>query len=210
MKSADCLRMYEMFLGPLTDSKPWNTEGIEGVSRFLRKFWRLFKIENNQPQLSADAPTPEELKALHKAIKKVTDDIERLSLNTAVSAFMECVNDLFTLKCANRTTLEQLTIVMAAFAPHLCDELWFLLGNTQSVHLESYPACNPDYIKEDTFEYPVQVNGKLRHRITLPLSYTEEEAKTAVLADEKVTEWIPNGAVKKFIFLKGRIINVVV
>ncbi|OWY23368.1 leucine--tRNA ligase [Sphingobacteriales bacterium UPWRP_1] len=207
---ADCLRMYEMFLGPLTDSKPWNTEGIEGVSRFLRKFWRLFKIENNQPQLSADAPTPEELKALHKTIKKVTDDIERLSLNTAVSAFMECVNDLFTLKSANRSILEQLTTLMAPFAPHLCEELWFLLGNTQSVHLAAYPVCNPDYIKEDTFEYPVQVNGKLRHRITLPLGYTEEEAKTAVLADEKVTEWIPNGAVKKFIFLKGRIINVVV
>jgi len=207
---ADCFRMYEMFLGPLTDAKPWSTEGIEGVSRFLRKFWRLFNIVNEQPQLTDVPPTADELKALHKTIKKVNDDIERLSFNTAVSAFMECVNDLYTLKCNNRQILQELAVLMAPFSPHLCDELWQLLGNTESIHFTSYPVYNPEFIREDNFEYPVQVNGKLRHKLTLPLNLMEEEVKNAVLGDEKLDEWIGGKEVRKFIYLKGRIINIVV
>ncbi len=206
----DCLRMYEMFLGPLTDAKPWSTEGIEGVSRFLRKFWRLFKLENGMPMLSDAPPTADELKVLHKTIKKVNEDIERLSFNTAVSAFMECVNDLYTLKCANRQVLQQLTVLMAPFAPHLCDELWHLMGNTETVNFATFPVHNPDYIKEDNFEYPIQINGKLRHKITLPLGMAEEEVKSTVLADDKLAEWLTGKTVHKFVYLKGRIINIVV
>lgn len=205
---ADTLRMYEMFLGPLEDSKPWDTKGIEGVYRFLQKFWRLFH-ENGEVAISNDAPTEAELKLMHRTIKKITDDIERFSFNTSVSAFMICVNELQTLKCRKKAILEPLTRLLAPFAPHLTESCWQLLGGKGSVHLASFPTCEERYLVDDTFDYPVQENGKMRFNITLPKQASKEELEKLAMEDEKMKQFLSTRQLKKMIVVPGRIINLV-
>lgn len=205
---ADTLRMYEMFLGPLEDSKPWDTKGIEGVYRFLQKFWRLFH-EAGEVAISNDAPTEAELKLMHRTIKKITDDIERFSFNTSVSAFMICVNELQTLKCRKKAILEPLTRLLAPFAPHLTESCWQLLGGEGSVHLASFPTCEERYLVDDTFDYPVQENGKMRFNITLPKQGNKEELEQLAMQDEKMQQFLSTRQLKKIIVVPGRIINLV-
>lgn len=208
---ADTLRMYEMFLGPLEQSKPWNTNGIEGVFKFLRKFWRLFHNEQWVFHVDNAVPSRAELKALHKIIKKVQDDIERFSFNTSVSSFMIAVNELTELKCRNRQVLEDLVIVLSPYAPHICEELWALLGNEPgSLSFAAYPAFNPDYLVEDEFSYPISVNGKTRLNLNLGLSLENAEIETLVLANEDVQRYLEGKTPKKVIIVKGRIVNLVV
>jgi leucyl-tRNA synthetase len=201
--------MYEMFLGPLTDSKPWNTNGIEGVSRFLNKFWRLFEQEESF-SLSNEAPTKDELKILHKTIKKITGDIEQMSFNTAVSAFMVATNELGGLQCKKRAVLEPLIILIAPFAPHIAEELWKKCGHSESVHLSEWPVWDEQYLVETHFEYPISINGKTRSSMSFDLNADAGEIETAVLADATVQRWMEGKPLKKFILVKGRIINVVV
>lgn len=208
---ADTLRLYEMFLGPLEQSKPWNTNGIEGVYRFLGKLWKLYNIsEDGKAQLSEDPPTPEELKILHKTIKKTADDIDGFSFNTTVSAFMICVNDLSQLKCNKRQILQPLLVCLSPYAPHVAEELWAACGNTNGILDVDFPKFNPEYLVENTFSYPVSINGKTRQQMEFALDATEETIKAAVLANEIVQKWVEDKPVKKFILVKGRIINVVV
>ncbi len=206
---ADTLRLYEMFLGPLTDSKPWNTHGIEGVSRFLGKFWRLFH-NGDAFEVNNENPTPEEIKILHKTIKKITEDIENMSFNTSVSAFMVATNELGTLKCKKQQILQPLLILLAPFAPHISEELWSKLGHSSSVHNQSWPTYNPEYLVENSFNYPISVNGKTRHTMEFSLQASEDEIREAVLNHETIRKWTEEKEIKKFILVKGRIINVVV
>ena len=206
---ADTLRMYEMFLGPLEQSKPWNTNGIEGVFKFLRKFWRLFHNEAWEFTVSDAEPTKAELKALHKIIKKVQDDIERFSFNTSVSSFMIAVNELTDLKCNKRAILQDLVIVLAAYAPHICEELWSLLGN-KDLSTAQFPIFNPNYLVEDEFAYPISINGKMKMNLNLSLTLEAKEAEEAVLANEQVQGFLNGAAPKKIIFVKGKIVNIVV
>lgn len=205
---ADTLRMYEMFLGPLEDSKPWDTKGIEGVYRFLQKFWRLFH-EAGEVAISNDIPTEAELKLMHRTIKKITDDIERFSFNTSVSAFMICVNELQTLKCRKKAILEPLTRLLAPFAPHLTESCWQLLGGEGSVHLASFPTFEERYLVDDTFDYPVQENGKMRFNITLPKQGSKEDLEKLAMEDEKMKQFLATRSLKKIIVVPGRIINLV-
>jgi leucyl-tRNA synthetase len=208
---ADTLRMYEMFLGPLEQSKPWNTNGIEGVFKFLRKFWRLFHNENWDFHVNDSVPTKAELKALHKIIKKVQDDVERFSFNTSVSSFMIAVNELTDLKCRNSQVLEDLVVVLSPYAPHICEELWVLLGHEAgSLSYTAYPAFNPAYLLEDEFSYPVSVNGKTRLNLNLSLALEPKEIEGAVLANEDVKKYLDGKAPKKVIVVKGRIVNIVI
>lgn len=208
---ADTLRMYEMFLGPLEQSKPWNTNGIEGVFKFLRKFWKLFHNEQLAFHVEDSIPSKAELKALHKIIKKVQDDIERFSFNTSVSSFMIAVNELTDLKCKNRQVLEDLVIVLSSYAPHICEELWSLLGHEAgSLSYASYPVFHPEYLVEDEFSYPVSVNGKTRMNLNLSLALENEEIERQVLANEDVQRYLDGKTPKKVIVVKGRIVNVVV
>lgn len=208
---ADTLRLYEMFLGPLEQSKPWNTNGIEGVYRFLGKLWKLYNIaEDGKAQLNNHAPTPEELKTLHKTIKKTAEDIEGFSFNTTVSAFMICVNELSQLKCNKLQILQPLLVCLSPYAPHIAEELWAACGNTNSILDVEFPKFNPEYLVENTFSYPVSINGKTREQIEFPLDADEETIKAGVLANETVQKWMEGKPVKKFILVKGRIINVVV
>lgn len=208
---ADTLRLYEMFLGPLDQSKPWNTNGIEGVYRFLGKLWKLYNIgEDGKAQLSNDAPTPEELKILHKTIKKTADDIDGFSFNTTVSAFMICVNELTQIKCNKLQILQPLLVCLSPYAPHVAEELWAACGNTNGILDVEFPKFNPEYLVENTFSYPVSINGKTRQQMEFALDATEETIKAAVLANEIVQKWVEDKPIKKFILVKGRIINVVV
>ncbi len=208
---ADTLRLYEMFLGPLEQSKPWNTNGIEGVYRFLGKLWKLYNIaEDGKAQLSNDAPAPEELKTLHKTIKKTAEDIEGFSFNTTVSAFMICVNELSQLKCNKLQILQPLLVCLSPYAPHIAEELWAACGNINSILDVEFPKFNPEYLVENTFSYPVSINGKTREQIEFPLDADEETIKAGVLANETVQKWMEDKPIKKFILVKGRIINVVV
>ena len=206
---ADTLRLYEMFLGPLTDSKPWNTHGIEGVSRFLGKFWRLF-FRDQQWSISSQKPSPEELKILHRTIKKVSEDIDNMSFNTSVSAFMVCVNELSSLKCNNRQILEPLLVIMAPFAPHITEELWEKLGNTNSIHSADWPKYSEEFIKENTFKYPVSINGKTRTQIEYPVDANKSDIEQSVLENEVVKKWLEGKTPKKVIVVPNRIVNVVV
>jgi len=206
---ADTLRLYEMFLGPLTDSKPWNTHGIEGVSRFLGKFWRLF-FRDQQWNISSEKPSPEELKILHRTIKKVSEDIDNMSFNTSVSAFMVCVNELSSLKCNNRQILEPLLVIMAPFAPHITEELWEKLGNTNSIHSADWPKYSEEFIKENTFKYPVSINGKTRTQIEYPVDASKSDIEQSVLENEVVKKWLEGKTPKKVIVVPNRIVNVVV
>jgi len=207
---ADTLRMYEMFLGPLEQSKPWNTNGIEGVFKFLRKFWRLFHNDQWEFTVSDAAPVKAELKALHKIIKKVQDDVERFSFNTSVSSFMIAVNELTDLKCNKSAILQDLVIVLSSYAPHITEELWSLLGNKGSISHAAYPEFNPSYMVEDEFSYPVSVNGKTRTNLNLSLTLEAAEIEALVLADEQVQKYLEGKTPKKVIVVKGRIVNIVV
>ncbi|WP_374951264.1 leucine--tRNA ligase [Mucilaginibacter sp.] len=208
---ADTLRMYEMFLGPLEQSKPWNTNGIEGVFKFLRKFWRLFHDADWNFAVSDAEPTKAELKALHKIIQKVEQDIERFSFNTSVSSFMIAVNELTDLKCNKRGILQDMVIILEPYAPHICEELWVLLGNEAgTISYAPYPKFNPAYLVEDEFSYPVSINGKMKTNISLSLSMDVKEIEEAILAHADVQKYLDGKAPKKVIVVKGRIVNLVV
>lgn len=208
---ADTLRMYEMFLGPLEQSKPWNTNGIEGVFKFLRKFWKLFHDSEFNFAVSDEKASPAELKALHKIIKKVQEDIDRFSFNTSISAFMICVNELTDLKCNKRDVLQELCIVLSPYAPHITEELWEKLGNQAgSLSFANYPTFNPQYLVENEFEYPVSVNGKVRTKITFSLDLENSEIERQSLENEDIQRYTEGKTPKKIIIVKGRIINIVV
>lgn len=208
---ADCFRMYEMFLGPLEDSKPWSTTGITGVSGFLRKLWSLFFDINTGKKLIADGePTAEELKILHTCIKKVNEDIERFSFNTAVSAFMICVNELKSAKCAKPLILKELVVLVAPFAPFIAEELWSILGETPSVFDAVYPVHNEEYLKESAFTYPISINGKRRAEYVFAADASVEDVEKVVRALEVVTKWTEGKDIKKVIVIKDRMVNVVV
>ncbi|MBP9151242.1 MAG: leucine--tRNA ligase [Flavobacteriales bacterium] len=205
---ADTLRLYEMFLGPLEDAKPWNTNGIEGVSRFLKKFWNLFH-DGDTFVVSEEEPTKKELKALHATIKKVQEDIERLSFNTSVSQFMICVNELNELKCNKRAILEPFTVVISTYAPHIAEELWSQLSHSESITFATYPAFNESFLVEDSVNYPISFNGKTRLSIELPASMSKDEVEKVVLANAEVQERLEGAAPKKVIVVQGRIVNIV-
>jgi leucyl-tRNA synthetase len=208
---ADTLRMYEMFLGPLEQSKPWNTNGIEGVFKFLRKFWRLFHNEAWEFTVSDEAPTKAELKSLHKIIRKVEEDIERFSFNTSVSSFMIAVNELTDLKCNKRAILQEMVIILEPYAPHICEELWVLLGNEPgTLSYATYPKFNPEYLVEDDFAYPISINGKTKMNLSIPLSLDVKDTEAFVLANADVQRYLDGKAPKKVIVVKGRIVNMVV
>ncbi|WP_455151326.1 leucine--tRNA ligase [Capnocytophaga sp.] len=205
---ADTLRLYEMFLGPLEQAKPWNTAGISGVYNFLRKLWRLY-FNDNGWQVTDEAPTPEMLKALHKTIKKVNEDIENFSFNTSVSQFMICVNELSSLKCHHRDVLVPFAVLVAPFAPHIAEELWKRLGNTESVAFAPYPVHEDKYLQEDSKEYPVSFNGKVRFKRAYATSMTPAEIEQAILADPQTAEQLQGNTPKKVIVVPNRIINIV-
>ncbi len=208
---ADTLRMYEMFLGPLEQSKPWNTNGIEGVFKFLRKFWKLFHDDAFNFRVINEAPTKAELKSLHKIIKKVEDDVERFSFNTSVSSFMIAVNELTELKCAKRSILQDMVVILSPYAPHICEELWKLLGNEAgSLSYTDFPKFNPEFLVEDAFSYPISINGKTKTNLNIPLDLDLKEVETMVLADENVQKYLAGQIPKKVIVVKGRIVNMVV
>ena len=208
---ADCFRMFEMFLGPIESHKPWQTKGIDGVSKFLRKFWNLFHNTAEQFEVSTAEPTEKEMKALHTCIKKVNEDVERFSFNTCVSAFMICVNELNDLKCNKKVVLEELVKLISPFSPHIADELWSLLGNTNSVVKDiAYPQFEEKYLTESVIQYPVSINGKMRVKIDLPAGISQEDAKATVLENETVQKWVDGKELRKFIFVPGRIVNIVV
>ena len=206
---ADTLRLYEMFLGPLEQSKPWDTNGIDGVHRFLKRLWSLFFRDNNL-SFSNETPTPEELKVLHKTIKKISSDIETFSYNTSVSAFMICVNELYTLKCNKKSIMEPLTIILAPFAPHIAEELYHLLGNTTSVCDAQWPLHNEEYLKESTVKYPVSFNGKVRFTLELPADMSREDVEKTTLTNEQTQKYLDGKTPKKVIVVPGKIVNIVV
>jgi leucyl-tRNA synthetase len=208
---ADTFRLYEMFLGPVDVSKPWDTKGIEGVHRFLKKLWRLYADEQSGWIINYDAPTEGELRILHKTIKKVHEDIERFSFNTSVSQFMICVNELTSLGCHKGAILEPLTILLTAFAPHIAEELWQEgLQNKTTVLDASFPDYDEQLIAESSITYGVSVNGKKRTEMSFAATAEQAEVETAVLADATVQKWMEDKPLKKFIFVKGKMINVVV
>ncbi|HKR03822.1 MAG TPA: class I tRNA ligase family protein [Bacteroidia bacterium] len=219
---ADCLRLYEMFLGPLEQSKPWNTNGISGVSNFIRKLWRLYhsnasaSLPPGEGQggafffVSNEPATKAELKTLHKTIKKVTDDIERYSFNTSVSNFMICVNELTDLKCYKREILEPLAILISPYAPHIAEELWEKLGHQESITFAQFPVFKEEYLVEDSFDYPVSINGKTRFKIPLSLQLTKEQIEKEVLSADELKKYLDGNAPKKIIVVPGRIVNVVI
>jgi len=208
---ADTLRMYEMFLGPLEQSKPWNTNGIEGVFKFLRKFWRLFHNDQWEFTVSNEAPTKAELKSLHKIIRKVEEDIERFSFNTSVSSFMIAVNELTDLKCNKRAILQDMVIILSSYAPHICEELWALLGNEAgTLSYAAYPKFNPEYLVEDEFAYPISINGKTKLNLSMALTMEPKEVEAFVLASADVQKYLDGKTPKKVIVVKGRIVNIVI
>ena len=206
---ADTLRLYEMFLGPLEQSKPWDTKGIDGVNRFLRKVWRLF-YDRDTFLVTDEKATPEELKALHKLIGKVRTDIESFSFNTAVSAFMIAVNELTDLKCSKREVLEQLIVLLAPFTPHISEELWEALGHKESITYASFPEYIEAYTIENTCTYAVSFNGKTRFTVDLPLDMPREEVDAHVRSLEQTAKYVAGGNILKVIVVPGKIVNIVV
>jgi leucyl-tRNA synthetase len=207
--STDTLRMYEMFLGPLEQSKPWNTNGIDGVFRFLRKFWNLAHDNSGKINVSNEEPTREELKVLHKTIKKVAQDVNSFSFNTCVSEFMICANELGALKCNKRKVIEPLVIALSPFAPHITEELWSLLGHTDSVLDQTFPKHEDKYLVESSFNYPISINGKVRAEMNFALDMPKEDIEKQVLTSEIVRKWTEGKTPKKVIVVQGRIVNVV-
>ena len=206
---ADTFRMYEMFLGPVEQSKPWDTKGIEGVHRFLKKLWRLFYDEMKGQMWVDEKVTPAELKVLHKTIKKIEEDTERHSYNTAVSSFMICINELFDLGCHKKEVLEQVLVLLAPYAPHVSEELWSLIGNKGLVIDAAFPMFDAQYVTETSKEYPVSINGKVRTNIAIDLDATEAQVHEIVLNNALIQKWIEGKPIKKLIFVKGKMINVV-
>ncbi|WP_207511899.1 leucine--tRNA ligase [Longitalea luteola] len=207
---ADTFRMYEMFLGPVEQSKPWETKGIEGVHRFLKKLWRLFYDEVKGKVWTEGKATPAELKVLHKTIKKIEEDTERFSFNTSVSGFMVCVNELIELKCHKKEILEKLLILLTPYAPHISEELWHLLGNDSCILDAEFPKLNEIYLVESSKEYPVSVNGKLRTTIEIQMDAQQEEVEKIVLENDVVKKWMEGKPHKRIIYVKGKMVNVVV
>lgn len=207
---ADTLRLYEMFLGPIDQSKPWDTNGIDGVSRFLRKLWNLY-YRGDSAAVTDNEPTAEQLKSLHKLIKKVTSDIDSLQYNTSVAAFMVCVNELTSLKADSRAVLEPLAVLLAPFAPHIIEEIWHTaLGHETSVCDAEWPAYDEKYLKENTATYAVSFNGKARFSITMPLEASKEEVQEAALSNPSAAKWLEGKTIRKIIVVPGKIVNVVV
>ena len=207
---ADTLRLYEMFLGPLEQFKPWNTNGIDGVSKFLKKLWKLYHNTNGEVSISNEVPNKEELKTLHKTIKKTEEDLENYSFNTSVASFMICVNELTALKCNKRKILEPLAILISPYAPHIAEELWAILGNEKSIIYASFPEFKEEFLIENSHEYPISINGKMRTKLSLSLSLTKEEIQKAALEDEMVQKWLEGNAPKKMIVVPGKIVNIVI
>jgi len=205
---ADTLRLYEMFLGPLEQSKPWDTNGIDGVHRFLKKLWGLF-TKGEEIVISNDEPTAEELKSLHKLIKKITFDIENFSFNTSVAAFMICVNELTTLKCNKKAILEPLTILIAPYAPHIAEELYQMLGNNTSVYNAKWPVLNEEFLKENSAKYPISFNGKVRFTLELPADMLKDAVEKSALENEQTVKIMEGKAIKKIIVVPGKIVNIV-
>jgi leucyl-tRNA synthetase len=206
---ADTLRCYEMFLGPLEQHKPWDVQGITGVHGFLKKLWRLFHDEEAF-NVCDDEPTKEELKSLHKTIKKVKEDIERFAFNTPVSTYMICVNELTALKCNKRAILSDLCIILSPYAPHIAEELWAKLGNTKSISNAVFPKHNEAYLTESNHKYPVSFNGKMRFMLELPANMSKEDIEAAVMANEQTTKYLDGKAPKKVIVVPKKIVNFVV
>ena len=206
---ADTLRLYEMFLGPIEQSKPWNTNGISGVSGFLKKLWRLF-FQNSEIFVSDDNPSKGELRTLHKTIKKITEDIERFSFNTSVSNFMICVNELTEVKCNKRVILEPLLILISPYAPHISEELWNIIGHNESISLEKFPICQEEFLINDSFNYPISFNGKMRLNIELPANLTIEEIEKEVMNRSDVKKYLEDKAPKKIIIVPNKIVNIVI
>ena len=207
---ADTFRMYEMFLGPIEMSKPWDTKGIEGVHRFIKKLWRLFFDEMKGKVWTDEAPSRDELKILHKAIKKIQDDNERFSFNTGVSAFMITVNELNDIKCHKKEILGPLLVLLHPYAPHVSEELWHALGHQTSIINEAFPELKQEYLVESTFNYPVSVNGKKRTEISIDLNITEEDLRKIVLENSTIQKWIEGNSFERIIYKPRQMINVVV
>ncbi|NLE62742.1 MAG: leucine--tRNA ligase [Bacteroidales bacterium] len=207
---ADTLRMYEMFLGPIEQSKPWDTKGIEGVFRFLKKFWRLYHTAENTFNVSEDEPVFDEWKVLHKTIKKIEEDIERMSYNTSVSTFMICTNELMDLKCDKKAILEPLCILLSPFAPHITEELFEMLGHTESISYAPFPVWEEKYLIENTYNYPVSFNGKMRFVMSLPVDMSKEEMEKSVLSAPEAQKWLQGNQPKKIIIVPKKIVNIVV
>lgn len=205
---ADTLRLYEMFLGPLEAHKPWDTQGIDGVFKFLRKFWRLY-VNDDKLIVEDREPDKEELKILHKTIKKIESDIENFSFNTSIPAFMIAANELTALKCNKRKILEPLVIAIAPYAPHIAEELWHRLGHTDSVTQTAFPQWDEQYLTEDSFDYPVSFNGKVRFKLNMPLSASNAEIEATVLAAPETSKYLAEKTVKKMIIVPKKIVNVV-
>lgn len=207
---ADTFRMYEMFLGPVEASKPWDTKGIEGVHRFLRKLWRLFNDDIKGKVWTDEKATAAELKILHRTIKKIEEDTEKFSFNTAVSAFMICINDLFDAKCHKKEVLEKILVLLTPYAPHIAEELWHQLGNAGSILDAAYPVFDAALLVESSKEYPVSVNGKVRTNLSLALDLDQKQVEEIILQNEVVQKWLEGKAPKKVIYVKNKMINVVV
>nr|HPI70711.1 class I tRNA ligase family protein [Tenuifilaceae bacterium] len=207
---ADTFRIYEMFLGPLELSKPWDTHGIDGAHKFLRRVWRLYHDANNNMNVSNEPASRDELKVIHKTIKKVGDDIEKFNFNTGVSAYMICLNELSDLKCNKREVLEPLAIILAPYAPHFAEELWHLLGNNTSVCDARWPEYKEEYLVESTFTCPVSFNGKTRFTIELPLNLTKEEVEQIVMQNEQTNRYLNGEQPKKIVVVPNKIVNIVV
>lgn len=207
---ADTFRLFEMFLGPIELSKPWDEKGISGCYNFLRKLWRLFFDADGKLLVTEEIASNESLKSLHKLLKKITFDVEQLGFNTSVAAFMICVNELTDLKCHNKNILQDLVIALSPFAPFITEELHEILGNKESVHTATFPVYNEKYLVENSFVYPISVNGKLRATLELPLDMEQTQVQEKVLALEQVQKWLEGKPIKKFIFVKGKIANVVI
>ena len=207
---ADTLRLYEMFLGPLEQFKPWNTNGIDGVFKFLRKFWNLFHDEKGHFKVSEEAPGKQALKIMHQTIKKAEEDIEKLSFNTTVSSFMICTNELTRLKCNNREILENFVVILSPYAPHISEELWLKLGHKESILNASFPQYNESYFKEATYEYPVSINGKMRAKMSFALDMPKEDIEKQVLASEVIQRWTEGKIPKKVIIVPKKIVNIVI
>jgi leucyl-tRNA synthetase len=207
---ADTLRLYEMFLGPLEQHKPWDTKGIEGTHRFLRKAWRLYHDANNEVCISDEEPSKKAWKTLHKTIKKITADIERYSFNTPVSELMICVNELTELKCNNRAILEPFAVLLSPYAPHIAEELWLRLGHQESITYQPFPVFDESFLVEDSFSYPVSFNGKMRFTLELPASLTKEEIETEVMSHDLAIKWLEGKDPKKIIVVPKKIVNIVV
>jgi leucyl-tRNA synthetase len=207
---ADTLRLYEMFLGPLEQFKPWNTNGIEGVFRFFKKLYNLYIDDQGQSKVTDEAPTEAELRILHKTIRKVEEDIEKFSFNTSVSTFMICVNELHDMKCRKRNVLKDLSVIIAPYAPHMAEELWLACGGEGSVVDAQFPQWNESFIKESSIAYPVAFNGKVRYQIQVAADMPQAEVQALALSHEEAARWLPEGGPKKVIVVPGRMVNVVI